>query len=91
MEFQWEIIQGLSVGLVVLFSYILKDHQNRLQKDIDDLKSDFNELRNRTPSEEVLKVKLQSIEEQIKSLEHKLLHELSTKMELFDTKLKSRN
>tara|TARA_R100000951_G_scaffold88863_1_gene76985 strand:+ start:23 stop:298 length:276 start_codon:yes stop_codon:yes gene_type:complete len=90
MDIQWEIIQALSVGLVFLFCYMLKDHQSRLQKEIDNLRGDFNDLRQVTPSDEVLKVKLQSIEDQIKSLENKLLHEISSKMELFETKLNSK-
>ena len=94
---QWEIIQGLVICLVSLFSYMLKDHMARLEKENTDIRNDLNKakedianFKENYTSQRTLQTMLNEIEKQIITLERNLTDKMELHMQVIDQRLKSK-
>lgn len=94
---QWEIIQGLVICLVSLFSYMLKDHMARLEKENTDIRNDLSKakedianFKENYTSQRSLQTMLNEIEKQIITLERNLTDKMELHMQVIDPRLKSK-
>jgi|DEB0MinimDraft_10_1074344.scaffolds.fasta_scaffold336462_2 predicted nucleic acid-binding Zn-ribbon protein len=94
---QWEIIQGLVICLVSLFSYMLKDHMARLEKENTDIRNDLSKakedianFKENYTSQRSLQTMLNEIEKQIITLERNLTDKMELHMQVIDQRLKSK-
>ena len=94
---QWEIIQGLVICLITLFSYMLKDHMARLERensairdDLSKAKEDIANFKENYTSQRTLQTMLNEIEKQIITLERNLTDKMELHMQVIDQRLKSK-
>jgi predicted nucleic acid-binding Zn-ribbon protein len=94
---QWDIIQGLVICLVSLFSYMLKDHMTRLEKentairnDLSKAKEEIINIKENYTSQRTLQTMLNEIEKQILTLERNLTDKMELHMQVIDQRLKSK-
>lgn len=79
MSLEWEIIKGLSITLIAMFCWFLKDKQRHNEKDIYHLHREVDKLKESYTSKETVKELMGHLEHRIDSVEKNL----SEKIDLF--------